>query len=145
MLVEVDLDQELLVDQTHLFFVQLQLVEEHKLVELLEQVDRDQEVVMARHNAEQQVTQEVIHPLKEMLVVMEYSINVILTLVVAAVALVVLVLMAQKHLTQLVQLAEVMEETELMFLLTFQECLTQEYMQVAAEVEFFHLVHLMEQ
>ena len=142
---EVDLDQELLVDQTHLFFAQLQLVEEHKLVELPEQVDQDQEVVMAHHNAEQQVTQEVIHPLKEMLVVMEYSINVILTLVVAAVALVVLVLMAQKHLTQLVQLAEVMEETELMFLLTFQEHLTQEYMQVAAEVEFFHHHHLMVQ
>ena len=121
------------------------MVKHHGKLETFQvQVDQVQEDVTTVHLV-LQVMKEVFHPLKETLVVMEYSINVILTLVVAAVVLVVLVLLAQKHLTQLVQLAEVLEETELMFLLTFQECLTQEYMQVVAEVEFFHLVHLMEQ
>ena len=76
-------------------FVNPLLVEEHKLVELLEQVDRDQEVVMDHHNAEQQVTKEVIHLQKEMLVVMVHLFNVFLMLVEAVVVLVVLVLMAQ--------------------------------------------------
>ncbi len=136
--------QEVLMDQTHLFFVFLQVVEDHKLVELQTQVDLVQEVVTITQVV-LQVMQEVIHLLREMLVVMEYSINVMVMLVVAAVVLVVLVLMAQKQVTQLVQVVEVMEETELMFLLIFQEYLTQEYMQVAAEVEFFLYHHHMVQ
>ena len=125
-------------------FVNPLLVEDHKLVELLEQVDLVQEVVIIMP-LEQQVMKDVIHHQKEMLVEMEYLINVILTLVVAEEVLVEPELMVQKHLTQLVQLAEEMVDQELMFLQLFQEHLIQEYMLAVEEVEFFHQHHLMVQ
>ena len=78
--------------------------------------------------------------------VMEYSINVILTLEVVEVDLLLLVLTVLKHLIRQELLVQVMVEMEQMFLHLFQVLfLIQEYMQVVVEVELFHLVRLMEQ
>tara|TARA_R100000988_G_scaffold95132_1_gene61238 strand:- start:229 stop:441 length:213 start_codon:yes stop_codon:yes gene_type:complete len=70
-------------------------VEEHQLVELLEQVDQVQEVAMAHQLAEQQVMKDLFHHQKEMLVVMVHMFNVLLTLEAEVVDQVELELMAQ--------------------------------------------------
>jgi hypothetical protein len=70
-------------------------VEEHQLVELLEQVDQVQEVVMAHQLAEQQVMKDLFHHQRETLVVMVHLFNVLLMLEAEVVDQVELELMVQ--------------------------------------------------